>query len=304
MRAILAVSSAAMCAIAMPAFLDAAPSARVPTRQPSIDASPLERPRDGTLGCGKPKCVDEQRRPSRDEDDGGMLSWPDASAGDASLQSIAIGPHAAIAALMNTRGLACTGTLVGPKTILTARHCLPLVEARFGHDAQSPIATRRVVGARTPTTALDVALVELDERVSIEPLRLRGESEASAPNGTLRLVGYGALDPAGAIATSLRHVANVTVREWGCDEGNAGRLGCRPGFELVVPRGAGADTCVGDSGGPVLEQEGGQVRVVAVTSRAVSEALLQCGDGGVYTRADRVEQWVVSNVRSMEKKKK
>ncbi len=210
--------------------------------------------------------------------------------------------HSAVVALANTRGVACTGMLVAPSVILTARHCLPLVEARFGPDARAPLATAKVIAARVPRLVnVDLALLKLDVPSSVTPLPLRSASDSTPPFGVHRLVGFGAIDNLARDAPDARHYADVRLRDWGCDRSTETGAGCLPDFELMIPRGAGADTCTGDSGGPVLETTKDGFRIVAVTSRSVRDALLTCGDGGVYTRVDRFADWLRTNIDSLEK---
>ena len=94
-----------------------------------------------------------------------------------------------------------------------------------------------------------------------------------------------------------RHFVDVPLRTEACERVDEWRFGCRSEFELVLPRSSGADTCAGDSGGPVLEETSEGFRIMAVTSRAVAGAHLRCGDGGVYTRTDAIAPWIDQFVR-------
>ncbi len=57
-------------------------------------------------------------------------------------------------------------------------------------------------------------------------------------------------------------------------------------------RGGRTDTCNGDSGGPVYYEAGGRRYLVGVTSRAVNDAQMACGDSGIYTLASAYEAWI------------
>ena len=212
--------------------------------------------------------------------------------------------HPGVVALFNERGLACTGALVAPRVVLTARHCLPLVEVRFGADAARSAVRRRIDATRVhPSASLDVALVRFSgAATAVPPMPVRAPKDSNEPSN-VRLIGYGATDARGEQNAGRRHHSDVTARGWGCVRADAASLGCLPDYDLVLPRGSGADTCVGDSGGPVLERTGNDFRIVAVTSRAVATALLRCGDGGVYTRVDRIGEWLSRSVGALEGKK-
>ncbi len=104
------------------------------------------------------------------------------------------------------------------------------------------------------------------------------------------IVGFGS---PGETPQAKRRVLHVPVRDWGCDTETASARGCLPDLELVLPRLGGLDTCHGDSGGPVLERDAqGILRVVAITSRAVRDSVLECGDGGIYVRVDALQAWM------------
>jgi hypothetical protein len=196
----------------------------------------------------------------------------------------------AVVALANTRGLVCTGTLVARDVVLTARHCLPIVNVRVGADPRRPRETARVLRAETMgANAVDVAALVLDRELSPAPLTVRRDARALPPR--VWLVGFGATDPRGLRGMGVRHRAEAPLRDLDCSQSESNRYGCS-GVELVIPRSNGADTCAGDSGGPVLEVVDGRPRVVAVTSRVVRGALVACGDGGIYTRADAVAPWL------------
>ncbi|WP_433936444.1 trypsin-like serine protease [Sorangium cellulosum] len=208
------------------------------------------------------------------------------------------GIHTAVVAIANERGVVCSGTLIGKTTVLTAKHCLPARRVLFGPDTRRPSAVRTIARSLVPpASAIDVALVFLDQPASVEPYPWRRRRDDAAPRGAVRLVGYG-VDRAGAHQSAgIRRYVDVAVEGWGCDARRAFRAGCHEATEMVIPRRAGSDTCSGDSGGPVLEAFGDGYRIVAVTSRAVADSLLACGDGGIYTRADRISAWLERNAR-------
>jgi hypothetical protein len=200
----------------------------------------------------------------------------------------------------------CSGVAVSPSWVLTARHCLPASRVRAGQDIREDGLTRRVVDVQVPAeSGLDAALLRLDSPLpAVVHLRRRAD-EASAPNGIVRLVGFGAIDPRGSYGFGRRHHTDLPLSGWGCDGGRAGLWGCQPRHEFTVPASGGRDTCDGDSGGPVFElipvaRPCCPWRLLGVTSRPLATSSSRCGGGGIYVRADGIAAWIDSTIQTTE----
>lgn len=205
--------------------------------------------------------------------------------------------HDAVVALIGPRGFMCSGVLVHERLVLTARHCLSARSVTFGESAAAPRFTRAVVRRHVPERSmLDVALLEI-EPAAVKPYPLDSVSDGDAPN--LRIVGFGALDFRDSRSAGVRTYFDVSSIPLRCSALERRKLGCLPGFEFALPRGTGADTCSGDSGGPVLVRTGDTWRVVGITSRAASSSVLPCGDGGVYVRVDRIHPWIQGHIHRL-----
>jgi V8-like Glu-specific endopeptidase len=194
--------------------------------------------------------------------------------------------------LLNERGFACSGVLIHPKAVLTARHCRGMKQVVFGADATKPVARRKIVReAVAPNPAIDMAVLVLADNAPVAPY---GLTLSAHPPRQLHVVGYGCTSQDCSNGAGRRSHFSFDYRDlnWGCDRIAAAQTGCIQGFELVLSGSRQADTCVGDSGGPVLERWGDQWRVVAITSRAVADSVLPCGDGGIYVRVEPQQGWL------------
>lgn len=207
-----------------------------------------------------------------------------------------------IVAVGRAAGFHCSGIVVAPRKVLTARHCLPATRVLVGEDVRHPRATASVTRSVTGPEGADVALLELDKTLPVTVRARRGARDVSAPLGLVRMIGFGAVDRQGQIGFGIRRFVNVTVQGWGCDRSRAALTGCDPLLEMIIARRGEGDTCSGDSGGAVLEQTPQGFRLLAVTSRPLARAKTACGGGGVYVRVDRIAAWLDAELRQPAKK--
>ncbi len=135
----------------------------------------------------------------------------------------------------------CTGTLVAPRAVLTAKHCLDYpppggMVVIGGADALDPAATRLPVIAVYPADTDDVAILALATPFPATPVMLwQTPLDDTQLGTTVRVVGYG-IDDVGAVGR--KRSGDATIDQVG------------PRLFRIVP--GPALSCNGDSGGPVF----------------------------------------------------
>ena len=167
----------------------------------------------------------------------------------------------------------CSGTVIAPRVVLTAAHCVESLsiapgEVVVGASTRSPAARRiriveTIVDPAWNAPAHDLALVLLAEDAGVVPLPIADATVST--DDVVKLVGYGLDD---GMQTGTRRVGAARVVEI-----SATQVRVEPEPAL---------SCTGDSGGPAIAVLGGSERVVAVASYGDST----CQASATYSRLD------------------
>ncbi|MBK5219878.1 MAG: serine protease [Thermoleophilia bacterium] len=264
-----------------------------------------------------------------------LLTPPDkASAGGTAKASIIGGHPASIAEFPAlafvigedaTGAFSCTGTVVAPRVVLTAGHCVENLEAAALYPAggfavatgsanlnqvrRSAVSSveRAVVYPRFATSTLrsDAGLLILSAPVTATPLPLASAADAGlyAGGAPIEIAGWGQTNPRvpGGPA-QLQAGASVVLGPEECQRRTKGyEADYAPDLQLCavdVP-GRKSGACHGDSGGPAIARRADGVAVqIGIVSIGGPNCNLSLPN--IFTRVDQIAPWVASWIAATE----
>lgn len=179
-------------------------------------------------------------------------------------------PHPAVALLVLGK-IQCTGTVIAPTWVLTAKHCVKEGPSGIRIDRQNYHPVAAIVH---PTD--DIAVVRLDRPTPVTPVALSDSHLHPQEKGVT--IGYG------ATRNAIPTAADIVVQR---------RIFNAPAplhtVTIIEGQATGGQIYAGDSGGPLLDASG---RIAAVES-----AIAHPGTVAFFTPVAEHQEWITRHAQ-------
>ncbi|WNV09570.1 S1 family peptidase [Tardiphaga sp. 709] len=213
----------------------------------------------------------------------------------------------AVITIVGSRGNFCSGALIAPTLVLSAAHCVtPGASYKIVlYDSQRQpqlLAVKRVAdhpgfnaeGIKAHRASADLALLQLAEPLPSKttlPLGVPTEPFAAGQNYLVAGIGVAARGD-GKSGGTVR-AAQLTSTS------HPGKLQIRLVDPATDNTRDGLGACTGDSGGPVLQQQGGRIVVIGVVSWSTgAKNVAGCGGLTGVTPLTLYRDWILQTARA------